>query len=92
MINADVVENPVEPNKVDLNIILNEGIQFKFGQISFEGNDKTQDKVMRRELYTLPGDYFSKSAIKRSMQQLSGLNYFNPENFHRIYLLPMTVR
>ncbi len=77
--NAEVEEITVDPNKVDLKIILNEGIQFKFGQISFEGNDKTQDKVIRRELYTLPGDYFSKSAIKRSMQQLSGLNYFNPE-------------
>jgi outer membrane protein insertion porin family len=77
--NADIEEVPVGDNKVDLKIKIIEGNQFKFGLIGFEGNDKTKDKVLRRELYTLPGDYFSKSSIKRSMQQLSGLNYFNPE-------------
>ncbi|MEP7145831.1 MAG: outer membrane protein assembly factor BamA [bacterium] len=77
--NADIEEVPAGDNKVDLKIKLNEGNQFKFGLVGFDGNDKTKDKVLRRELYTFPGDYFSKSSIKRSMQQLSGLNYFNPE-------------
>ncbi len=77
--NADVEDVPVDDNKVNLIVRINEGNQFKFGLVGFEGNDKTKDKVLRRELYTLPGDYFSKSSIKRSMQQLSGLNYFNPE-------------
>jgi outer membrane protein insertion porin family len=78
-INSEIEELPAGDNKVDLKIKINEGNQFKFGLVGFEGNDKTKDKVLRRELYTLPGTYFSKSAIKRSMQQLSGLNYFNPE-------------
>lgn len=77
--NADVEEIPAGSGKVDLKIVINEGKQFKFGMVGFEGNDKTKDKVLRRELYSFPGDYFSKSSIKRSMQQLSGLNYFNPE-------------
>jgi len=77
--NADVEEVPAGDSKVDLKILINEGKQFKFGLVGFEGNDKTKDKVLRRELYSFPGDYFSKSSIKRSMQQLSGLNYFNPE-------------
>ncbi|MDQ3194047.1 MAG: outer membrane protein assembly factor BamA, partial [Bacteroidota bacterium] len=77
--NADIEEVPVGDNKVDLIVNINEGNQFKFGLVGFDGNDKTKDKVLRRELYTFPGDYFSKSSIKRSMQQLSGLNYFNPE-------------
>ncbi len=77
--NADIDEVPVGDDKIDLKIKVNEGHQYKFGLVGFEGNDKTKDKVLRRELYTLPGDYFSKSSIKRSMQQLSGLNYFAPE-------------
>lgn len=77
--NADVEEIPVGDNKIDLVVHINEGNQFKFGLVGFDGNDKTKDKVLRRELYSYPGDYFSKSAIKRSMQQLSSLNYFNPE-------------
>ncbi len=78
-INADIEEIPVDDNEINLKINIIEGNQFKFGMVGFDGNDKTKDKVLRRELYTLPGDYFSKSSIKRSMQQLSGLNYFNPE-------------
>jgi len=77
--NADVEEVPVNDNKIDLVIKINEGNPFRFGLVGLDGNDKTKDKVLRRELYTLPGDYFNKSNIKRSMQQLAALNYFNPE-------------
>ncbi|MBK8984214.1 MAG: outer membrane protein assembly factor BamA [Ignavibacteria bacterium] len=77
--NANIEEIPVDGNKVDLKIDIAEGNPFKFGLIGFEGNDKTKDKVLRRELYTIPGNFFTKSDIKRSMQQLAALNYFNPE-------------
>ena len=77
--NADIEDKTAGPNLVDLNIKLTENRQYKFGMVNFEGNDKTQDKVIRRELYTIPGDYFTKSAVKRSLQQLNQLNYFNPE-------------
>lgn len=76
---ADVEEKPVDVNRVDLIIKIREANQFKFGLIGFEGNDKTQEKVLRREIYTNPGDFFNKTNVKRSMQQLSALNYFNPE-------------
>lgn len=77
--NANIDEIPVNDNKLDLVITISEGNPFRFGLVGLEGNDKTKDKVLRRELYTLPGDYFNKSNIKRSMQQLAALNYFNPE-------------
>ncbi|MCX6165656.1 MAG: outer membrane protein assembly factor BamA, partial [Ignavibacteriae bacterium] len=77
--NADVEEKVVDRNKLDLKIKIVENNQFKFGLVSFEGNDKTQDKVLRRELYTIPGDYFNRGNVKRSLQQLNALNYFNPE-------------
>jgi outer membrane protein insertion porin family len=35
--------------------------------------------VIRRELYTRPGDTFSKQAVIRSLRNLANLNYFNPE-------------
>ncbi|HLX13479.1 MAG TPA: BamA/TamA family outer membrane protein, partial [Bacteroidota bacterium] len=53
--------------------------KFVLGNIDIKGNTKTRDFVIRRELYTRPGDYFSRSAIIRSLRQLSQLNYFNPE-------------
>lgn len=80
---TDVDEKVVSGNKLDLIIKITENNQFKFGTVSFEGNDKTQDKVLRRELYTIPGDYFNRGNVKRSLQQLNALNYFNPEKLNQ---------
>lgn len=77
--NAEIDEKVIDGNKLDLRIKITENNQFRFGLISFEGNDKTKDKVLRREMYTVPGDYFNRGNVKRSMQQLNALNYFNPE-------------
>ncbi len=76
---ADVEENVKDNNIVDLTIKIQENRQYRVGLISFSGNTKTQDKVIRRELFTVPGQYFNKTAMIRSMQQISQLNYFNPE-------------
>jgi outer membrane protein insertion porin family len=80
---TDIDEKVVDKNKLDLKIKISENNQFKFGLVSFDGNDKTQDKVLRRELYTVPGDYFNRANVKRSMQQLNALNYFNPEKLNQ---------
>jgi outer membrane protein insertion porin family len=77
--NSEIEEKVVDGNKIDLKIKISENNQFKFGSVNFEGNDKTQEKVLRRELYTIPGDYFNRGNVKRSLQQLNALNYFNPE-------------
>jgi outer membrane protein insertion porin family len=80
---ADVNEKVIENNKIDITIKITENRQYRIGLISFDGNDKTQDKVLRRELYTIPGDFFNRSNLKRSMQQLNALNYFNPEKLNQ---------
>lgn len=77
--NAETEEKVVDGNKVDLTVKITENNQFKIGLVGFDGNEKTKDKVLRRELYTIPGDYFTKTSVKRSLQQLNALNYFNPE-------------
>jgi outer membrane protein insertion porin family len=81
--NADIDEKVVDGNKVDLNLLISENNQFKFGIVEIEGNDKTKDKVIRRELYSIPGDYFTKSSVRRSLQQINALNYFNPEKLNQ---------
>jgi outer membrane protein insertion porin family len=49
------------------------------GRVFISGNTKTYEKVIRRELLTKPGDFFSRQLIIRSLRQLQQLNYFNPE-------------
>ncbi len=66
-------------DSVDITVRVYERNQFHIGQVDIKGNKKTHDNVIRRELFTRPGDFFNRSAIIRSLRQLSQLNYFNPE-------------
>lgn len=71
--------NRVGSDSLDIIIHVFERNQFRIGEVEIKGNRKTKENVIRRELYTLPGDYFSRSLIIRSLRQLAQLNYFNPE-------------
>ncbi len=79
----DAKEEKVAPDSVDIRIKINEGNRFKVGKVDITGNDKTKDKVIRRELYTIPGSYFSRAFILRSLQQLANLQYFNSESLYK---------
>lgn len=69
----------VNGDSVDLVIRVVEGKEHYFRYVDIKGNTKTKDYVIRRELFTLPGDAFSRAAVIRSMRQLAALNYFNQE-------------
>lgn len=69
----------VPPDSVDIVVKIYENDRMRFGKVEIVGNTKTKDKVIRRELYTRPGDYFDRSAIIRSIRALQVLQYFNAE-------------
>ncbi len=79
MFQAEPEETRVPGDSLDITIHMRERNQFRIGQINITGNTKTYEKVIRRELYTCPGDFFSRQAVIRTARQLSQLNYFNPE-------------
>lgn len=81
-------EEIVQPDSIDINIHILENSRFKIDRIDITGNSRTKDNVIRRELYTIPGDYFSKSNIMRSIQQLAQLQYFQPETLQREGVVP----
>ena len=56
-----------------------EGQQFRIGRVIVQGNTKTNDHVVHREIRTRPGDLFSRTDIIRTQRELSQLGYFNPE-------------
>ena len=70
----------VSQDSVDIRVRVYEGERFKIRKVSLAGNTKTKDRVIRRELFTRPGDFFSRAAVIRSIKGLGLLNYFNPEN------------
>jgi len=85
--NLDPQETRVAGDSIDLLIRIYEMNQFKIGHVAIKGNTKTQEKVIRRELDTRPGDFFSRAAIMHSLRQLQQLNYFNPEKLKPDYQL-----
>ena len=76
---ANLQETVINPDMVDLAITMNEGEQYQIHLVNIKGNTKTKDHVIRRELYTVPGDMFSRKNLVRSVRELSMLNYFDPE-------------
>lgn len=76
--------NPVEVAIVDDSLInlemrIQEGPQATLSNIFIRGNTKTNEQVARRELRVKPGQLFSKSALMRSVRELSQLGHFDPE-------------
>lgn len=76
-------EKKVSEDSIDIVIKVFENNQYKINRVEITGNTRTQEKVLRRELYTIPGDYFSRSLIFRSLQQLANLKYFNVEKLYK---------
>jgi outer membrane protein insertion porin family len=80
--NLQTTENKVGQDSIDITVRVEERNQFKVDKVSILGNDKTKEKVIRRELYTIPGDYFNRGLLFRSVQNLANLQYFNVEKLY----------
>ncbi len=61
---------------VSFNFHLASGARVYVRNITIEGNDRTKDVVIRRELRQLEGSLYSSAAIERSKQRLMLLGYF----------------
>lgn len=72
-------QKKVASDTIDIEVSVFEGDRYRIGKVQIVGNDKTKDKVIRRELFTRPGDYFDRSAIIRSVRALGVMSFFNPE-------------
>jgi outer membrane protein insertion porin family len=77
--NAEPIETAIEGDSIDLTIRISEGKQATINKVILNGNTKTSDHVVMREIRTLPGQKFNKSAIIRTVRELSTIGYFNPE-------------
>ncbi len=76
---ADVVPN-VTPNAAQrtavITLNIKEGEMMRIRQINVNGNDKTKDNVIRREVRVDEQDVIDTPALKRSFQRLNNLNFF----------------
>ncbi len=76
-------------SQVNLSYRLDEGFQSYVEQINIEGNTKTKDKVLRRELALLPGEIFDTTSVETSKLRLQNLGYFSRvDTFENDTLIP----
>ena len=76
---ADVLPNVI-PNDADrtaaIILTVKEGQLMQVRQININGNEKTKDNVIRREIRLDEQDVIDTPALKRSFQRLNNLNFF----------------
>jgi len=67
--------NP-ETGKIDVGYAIREYEPYYIGRIDIQGNTRTQDRVIRREMSVMPGDVFNSLKIQRSKERLENTGFF----------------
>ncbi len=65
-----------EHRKVRIRFRIDEGAQIRVRRIDITGNDKTRDKVIRRELRINEQGILNTRALRRSIERIRNLNFF----------------
>ncbi|HOW30586.1 MAG TPA: POTRA domain-containing protein, partial [Bacteroidales bacterium] len=76
---VDPVEMQAQNDSIDLEVRIHEGKQMRINKVIIAGNTRTNDNVIIREIYSRPGQLFSRSDIIRSRTSLAQMKYFDPE-------------
>lgn len=66
---------------VDITYKVSKGEKVRLERINITGNTVTRDRVIRRELPVIEGDYFSGTGMKKSTENLQRLGYFENVEF-----------
>lgn len=78
---ADAVVSPdikdAGPNQVSIKYQITEGSRYRVGRVNVQGNSKTRDKVIRREVPLNPGDWFNTVELETTKSRLQNLQYFS---------------
>ena len=80
--NINAVEVSAINDTINFEIRITEGKQANFNKIYVEGNTKTNDHVIYRELRTKPGELYSKDRLVRTVRELGQLGFFDAEQIN----------
>lgn len=83
--NIDAVETSIINDTINYEMRVTEGPQATIKDITITGNDRTNERVIRRELYTVPGTKFSRADLIRSQREIATLGFIDQE---KIGILP----
>ena len=77
--NVDPVEVHIDNDSIDFEMRMYEGKPATINEINIVGNTRVYEHVVRRELYTKPGQLYSQSDIMRSLRELAQMGHFDQE-------------
>lgn len=77
--NIQPVELNVEGDSVDVEMRIVEGKPATLNNIVINGNDLTNERVVRRQIFTRPGYLFSQTDFERSIREIASMGQFDPE-------------
>ena len=84
--NDGYLMSQIEPDEIivgkdslDIEIKIFEGNQFTINNVNITGNNRVNDEVIRRELYTRPGELYNRSLLMQTMRTLASMQHFNEE-------------
>ncbi len=73
------VETRINNDSIDVEIRIYEDEPTRIKKITVNGNDRTNDHVIYREIRTKPGYLYSKSDIIRTIREIGQLGFFDAE-------------
>jgi outer membrane protein insertion porin family len=77
--NINAVEVSTENDTIDFEIRIVEGPIAYFNQVTVVGNDRTNDKVIYRELLTKPGEKWNKEKVVNTIREIGALGFFDAQ-------------
>ena len=78
--NVQPVEVNIQGDSVDVEMRIVEGKQATLNNIIINGNTLTNERVVRRQLFTRPGYLFRQTEFERSIREIASLGQFDPES------------
>ena len=77
--NLQPVELNIDGDSVDVEMRIVEGKPATLNNIIINGNDLTNERVIRRQVFTRPGYLFSQTDFERSIREIASMGQFDPE-------------
>ncbi len=79
MSQIEPAETIIGNDSIDIQVKIFEGKQFTINEVNITGNNRVDDEVIRREIYTRPGDLYNRSLLMQTIRTLNAMGHFNPE-------------
>ena len=71
------VEVNIEQDSVDVEMRIFEGKPATYNRIIINGNNVSNEKIIRRKVFTRPGYLFSQTELERSIREIASMGHFD---------------